>query len=748
MTAVGQPLSRIDGRLKVTGRARYSGDVPVADALHAVIVHSRIAHGRTLSIDARAAERSPGVVAVFTHETMPRIGPAPWRWSPKHPTGQYHHPLQNDEIHYAGQPVALVVARSVVEAEFAGTLVDVVYEELPFRRFDERAIADAVEVGTPQEDGRKVPARLYWETSSSVGSADTAIANAAVRIRQDYSTSDRHHNQMEPHHTLAVWGSDDCLTLYDTTQNVSGVQGLVAIVLDMAPERVRIVAPFLGGGFGGKAYVWPHTILAAVAARSLRQPVRLELSRAQMYSMAGHQPMTLQQVSLGADVDGRLVGIRHDSVSPTPPFEDYIEYAGNASRSLWAASGGIATHHRVARVHRNTPSPMRAPHEAVGLFALESAMDELAYETGIDPLALRLLNDTQIDPLSNRPFSTRRLDTCITEGARRFGWDRRRAEPRSMRDGQYLVGQGMAGAIYTAWRWPAQARVTLRSDGSALVESGMHDIGTGTYTVMRQVAADALGLAPDMVAVQLGDTRMPASHPAAGSATMSNAGASVLLASIAARDKAIALAISGRNAPFATASASEIIAGGGRLMPGSGAPGIGYADLLARNGLSSLVGEGDYKPVDEVKGPRAVFSFAAVFVEVRVDPDLGLVRLSRVTAMYDAGRTINPKTARSQAVGGIIWGAGQALLEKSEIDPLLGRFVNRNYSGYLVPSNADIPDLDIGFVGEFDSEASPTGAKGLGEVTGAGVAPAIANAVFHATGRRIRDLPITIEKLL
>jgi len=391
---------------------------------------------------------------------------------------------------------------------------------------------------------------------------------------------------------------------------------------------------------------------------------------------------------------------------------------------------------------------MRSTHEALGHFALESAMDELAYATGSDPVALRLINDTETDPFSGRPFSTRAMRKCLTEGAARFGWERRRPEPRSMQDGRYLIGQGVAAAIYTHWRWPAKARVTLSAEGSATVEAGMHDIGTGTYTVMQQVAADALGIAPDKVIVRLGDTRLPASHPAIGSATMANAGASVLLAAKAARDKAVALALTGLDAPFPGADAHSVLIADGRLRLDNRNLNISYSELLARNRLSSLTGEADYNPVEETKGPKAIFSFSAVFAEVRIDPDLGLVRLTRFLGVYDAGRIINPKTARSQAMGGIIWGVGQALLEESETDPVTGRFLHRNYSGYLVPTNADIPQLDILFVGDFDEEASPLGAKGLGELTAVSVAPAIANAVYHATGKRVVDLPITVEKLL
>jgi xanthine dehydrogenase YagR molybdenum-binding subunit len=467
-----------------------------------------------------------------------------------------------------------------------------------------------------------------------------------------------------------------------------------------------------------------------------------------MYTMVGHQAATVQTIALGADRNGTLAGIRHDSINPTSVFDDYVEYAAMVSRHLWGAGGGIATSHKLVHVNRNSPVVLRAPMEAQGHFALESTMDELAYAAGVDPVELRLRNDTDTDPYSGRPFSTRALRQCLTEGAKRFGWDKRSREPSSMRDGRYLIGQGVAAAIFTHWRWPGKARVTLNADGSARVEAAAHDIGTGTYTVMAQVAADALGLTPDRVTVRLGDTRLPESHPAIGSATMANAGASVLLAAQAAREKAVELAIAGRDAPFGGAVPEDVTVADGRLSLARTNLNITYAELLARNGLSSLVGDGDYDPVEEVNGPKAIFSFSAVFAEVRVDPDFGLVRLNRVVGAYDAGRIINPKTARSQAIGGIIWGVGQALLEQTETDPVLGRFLNRNFSGYLVPTNADIPNLDVLFVGGFDEEASPLGAKGLGELTAVSVAPAIANAVYHATGKRIRDLPITAEKLL
>ena len=736
MSTVGQPLSRLDGRLKVTGGARYTADVPANAIVHAAIVYSTIANGRVVSIDTTTAENAPGVLVVLTHRNMPRMQALPW--SHLRPQGQTYLPLQDDQVHYAGQPVALVVATTLDQATYAGTLIKVVYETNIPVMFDLRtAKKDAVE-----------PSQRMWPLSSSIGDADKAIADAAVKIKQTYTMPDRHHNQMEPHVTLAVWDDDGKLTVYDSTQMVVGTMKLASAALGVPEEKINVVCEFLGGGFGGKSWSWPHTLLVALAAKVVNRPVRLQLSRAQMYSMVGHQAATVQTIALGADHDGKLTGIRHDSVNPTSIFDDYVEYAAMASRHLWRASGGISTSHKVVRVNRNSPVVLRAPMEAQGHFALECAMDELAYATGIDPVELRLRNDTDSDPYSGRPFSTRDLRECLTKGAARFGWDRRTPEPRSMRDGRFLIGQGVAAAIYTHWRWPGKARVTLNADGSTLVEAAAHDIGTGTYTIMAQVAADVLGLAPDRVTVRLGDTRLPESHPAIGSATAANATAAVMLAAQAARAKAIELALTGRDAPFAGAAAKELIVAEGGLALARRNLNITYAELLTRNGLSSLVGDGDYDPVEEVNGPKAIFSFSAVFAEVRVDPDLGLVRLNRFLGVYDAGRIINPKTARSQAIGGIIWGTGQALLEQSETDPASGQFINRNYSGYLVPTNADIPELDVLFVGDFDEEASPLGAKGLGELTAVSVAPAITNAVYHATGKRVRDLPITIEKVL
>jgi xanthine dehydrogenase YagR molybdenum-binding subunit len=735
MRAIGQPISRFDGRLKVTGKADYTADIAVPALLHAAIVSSRIARGKIRAIDVRAAERVPGVSAVFTYQNMPRMNPTPKPWSHLHPHGQSYLPLQDDKILYGDQPIALVVGARLDQAAFAGTLIEVDYETEQPAVFGLDSVKNAVD-----------PPQFLWPVASSVGDADAAITDAEITIKQTYTTSDRHHNPMEPHATTAIWDADGVLTLYESTQHIFGTRELVSMVLGIPLTKITVISHFIGGGFGCKGYVWPHTLLAALAAKVLKQPVHLQLTRAQMYSMAGHQAASIQTVALGARRDGKLTGIRHDSISPTSIFDNYIEYAALCPRSLWDASGGISTNHKIVHVNRNTPTALRAPHEALGHFAIETALDELSYETGVDPVTLRLLNDTDIDPHTQRPFSSRAMRKCLIEGAARFGWEKRTPEPRSMRDGRYLIGQGMAGAIYTHWRWPAQARVTLRADGSALVEAGTHDLGTGTYTVLQQVAADTLGVLPEKVVVRIGDTRLPTSHASIGSATAANASGSVMLAAKAARDQAIELARTGGYSPFRNADSRDVFVEDGKLMLRSKNVSVTYAQLLTRNELTVLVGDGNYDPAAE--GPKAVFSFSAVFAEVRVDPDFGLVRLNRFVGAYDCGRVINPKTARSQAIGGIIWGVGQALFEKTETDPALGRFLNRNYSGYLVPTCADIPKLDVLFVGDFDEEASPIGVKGLGELTSVSVAPAITNAVYHATGRRIRHLPIAVEDLL
>src|SRR5271169_316179 len=735
MSAIGKPLSRVEGRKKVTGGAIYTADAAPEGAYHAALVNSTIANGRVKRLSTQEAARAPGVVSIFTSANMIRFKSLPTPWDHNRPHGQRYLPLQDDLIHYAGQPIALVVAETLDQAAFAGTLIEVEYETERPVVWNQRTAAQAYD-----------PPQILWPVNSSVGKPQEGLAAGAVKVEAVYATPDRHHCQMEPHATVAAWTAPDRVTIFETTQSTYGYRDLIAVALGLPPDNIEVISKLIGGGFGGKAYVWPHTLLNAAAARALKHPIRLQVTRAQMFSMVGHQPATLQTIRLSATNEGRLVAIDHQSVSPTAMTEDYIEYAANASRFLWGASSGISTGHKIVRVNRNTPTPMRAPHEALGHVALECAMDELAYKTGVDQVELRLRNDTMTDPYTGRPFSTRAIRQCLLQGSERFGWAQRTPAPGSMRKGSSLIGQGVACAVYTHWRWPGTTRMVMRRNGVISIESSMHDIGTGTYTVMTQVAADELGLPPERFVVVLGDTRLPRSHSAIGSATMANAGASVMLAARALREKLTALAIAGHDAPFAGVRPETISFESGRMRAAGQPRTIELGELLVHNNLPELSVIGDYNPVDE--GPKAIFSFSAIFAEVRVDPELGLVRLNRVVGAYDVGRVINPKTARSQAIGGIIWGTGQALLEQSEMGPTLARYANRNLSGYLVPSHADIPPLEVLFCGEPDEEASPIGVKGIGELTAVSVAPAIANAIYHATGRRVRDLPITIEKLL
>src|SRR6202035_212418 len=493
------------------------------------------------------------------------------------PHGQRYLPLQDDLVHYAGQPIALVVAETLDQAAFAGTLIEVEYETERPVVWNERTAAQAYD-----------PPQILWPVNSSVGKPQEGLAAGAVKVEAVYTTSDRCHCQMEPHATVAAWTAPDRVTIFETTQSTYGFRDLIAVALGLPPDNIEVVSKLIGGGFGGKAYVWPHTLLNAAAARALLRPVRLQLTRAQMFSMAGYQPATQQTIRLSATTEGRLTGIDHQSVGPTTITDNYIEYAANASRFLWGASGGISTGHKVVRVNRNTPTALRAPHEAIGHVALECAMDELAYKTGVDPVELRLRNDTMTDPYTGRPFSTRAVRECLLQGAEKFGWARRTPEPRSMRENGWLIGQGVAAAVYTHWRWPGTTRAVMRRDGIVSVESGMHDIGTGTYPVMAQVAADELGLPPERVLVVLGDTRLPRSHSAIGSATMANAGGSVMLAARALRERFVALATTGPNAPLSGVPADAVTLADGKIGIAGQSQMLELTELLARNKLQEL----------------------------------------------------------------------------------------------------------------------------------------------------------------
>jgi xanthine dehydrogenase YagR molybdenum-binding subunit len=737
--AVGQPINRVDGRLKVTGGARYAAEAQVDNVAHAILVLSTIPSGRIKSIDATAAEKAPGVLAVISHRNAPKVVlPQKAKAGVDPEVGEPLQPLQDDRIRYHGQPVAVVVADTLERAMHAATLVRLDYRE-------QRAVLDftaaAKRAAPPGSGDRTKKASDYHR-----GDPEKALAAAEVHVEHTYIHPDEYHNPMEMHATLASWDGDK-LTVHDKTQWVDNVQAQLAAAFGIPVESVRVLSPFVGGAFGAALRAWVHVFIAALAARQVRRPVKLMLTRAQMYTVPGYRPHTMQKIALGADRTGKLTAIRHEGIAQTSTYEEYTESLLNPTRFLYACPN-VITRYRLAAMNVNTPASMRGPGEASGVFALECALDELAYALKMDPIELRLLNHADTDPQTGRPWSSKSLKECYRQGAEKFGWSRRKPVPRSMRDGRLLVGYGMATATWPTIRRPATVRVRIHADGTALVRTVASDIGPGTYTVMTQIAADALGLPVSSVRFELGDSRMPQAPVEGGSMTVASVGSAVHDAALAARDKVLSLASKDKRSPLHGAKTSEVSVTEGRLfLESKPASGESYSDILKRHRQDAVELTHESKPGEEAK-KFSMHAFGAHFVELRVDPDLGTVRVARVVTALAAGRIINPKTAHSQAIGGVVGGLGMALLEEAIRDGRNGRVVNANLADYHVPVHADVPDLDAFYVEEVDAHANPLGAKGLAELSLVGVAPAVANAVYHATGRRVRELPITPDKLL
>ncbi|ENZ78980.1 MULTISPECIES: xanthine dehydrogenase family protein molybdopterin-binding subunit [Ralstonia] len=732
MSNVGQPLDRTDGLLKVTGQARYSAEFQVPRLVHAVLVQSTVPAGRITRVDTHVAQAMPGVLLVMTHENAPRL-PNDGKPALEPPAGRVLSLLQDDQVHYNGQPVAVVVGDTLEHAQAAARMVRVEVAQQPARLDFETARADA-----------HSPGKVQTQSADTMrGDMASGMAQAAQRIEAIYGTPMEAHNPMEPHATIAVWEGDS-LTLYDSTQYVSGVRRTVARTLGLSPDKLRVVCPFVGGGFGCKGSVWSHVVLAAMAARQAGRPVKLVLERAQMFGPVGGRPRTEQRIAMGAASDGRFTAISHDSLTTTSMIEDWTEPCAIVTRMLYDTPNQRTTH-RLARLNVGTPTFQRAPGEATGTFALEVALDEMAYALGIDPVELRLRNDAAQDPEKRIPWSSKSLAACYRTGAERFGWARRNPQPGSMREGTTRVGWGMATATYPANRSAAAATARYLPDGTAQVESGSQDLGTGTYTVMTQVAADAMGMPVDRVLFSLGDTRMPEAPVSGGSQSVASVSPAVQAAGQQARDALIAAAIADASSPLHGLAAGAITVADGVLSAHSGAREPAAA-VVARYGRPIEV-TAKVQPGEE-KQKFSMHSFGAVFAEVHVDADLGVIRVSRIVGSYGVGRLLNAKTGRSQLMGGIVWGMGMALFEESLLDPRYGRIVNNNLAEYHVPVNADVPDIDILVLDEADPHINPLGAKGIGEIGITGVPAAIANAVYHATGRRVRELPITLDKLI
>ncbi len=717
---IGAPLDRVDGRLKVTGSARYTAEMPVEHVAYGYLVTSTIASGRIVRLDTAEAEKAPGVLLVMTPSNAMRL-PEGGRAGVNPPQGRVLTLLQDERVHYNGQPIAVVVADTFEHARDAAALVRATYAPEPAVLDFQAALPSAYPPGPAQTLGQQPDSRR--------GDVDAALARSAVRVDAVYTTPYENHNPMEPHNSLAYWeaspGGDggERLVVYDSTQGVWPCKRALAKTFGLPLERVRVVSYFIGGGFGSKGQPWSHVPLAAMAAKQLGRPVKLVLSRRQMFGPVGQRPNTHQHVVLGAAHDGSLLATRHESTSHTSAIEDWLESCALVTRSLYR-SETCETKHRLVKLNLGTPTFMRAPGEATGMFALESALDELAYELGMDPVALRLKNYADVDPEGARPFSSKSLRQCYEEGARRFGWARRSMAPRSMRDGDMLVGWGMASCTRPARTAPASAIARLRPDGRAVVRVGSQDIGTGTYTIITQVAADALGLPVERVRLELGDSDFPEAPVSAGSMTAAAVGTAVHWACVAAREKAARTGL--------PAEALVTTGPGGRpLSPGAEE---GQGQRHTQQGGESQ--------------PYSMHSFGAVFVEARVDPELGIIRIPRITGAYAAGRILNAKTARSQMLGAIVYALGQTLFEHTLVDPVTGRIANSDLAEYHVPSNADVGTIDVALIDEVDPHINAIGVKGLGELAMTGVAAAVANAVYHATGKRVRELPITLDKLL
>jgi xanthine dehydrogenase YagR molybdenum-binding subunit len=709
---VGKPLDRVDGRLKVTGGARYAYEMQQdKSTLYGFVVEASIGKGKIKSIDTRAAEKAPGVALVLTHRNAPQQG-----------TGNHRdaHPvLTGPEVTRYGQPIAFVVAESFEQARAAAYLVDVKYDRSS-GKYALRTSLDQARV--PQQND--APA-----ADSSIGDFAGAFASAPVQIDVTYTTPLQSHAMMEPHATLAMWEGDK-LILHTANQMLNQGQQAIATTLKIPVENVRLVSPFIGGGFGGKLWVNADAILAAIASRQLKRPVKTALTRQQIFHVTTHRSDTIQRLRLGTDRDGRILAIGHDVFSGNLPSEQTYEGAALQTRTLYAGPNRL-TRHRLAPLDIPVASSMRAPGEAVGLMALECAMDELAEKLNLDPIELRLRNEPSEDPEKHIPYSSRHLIACMQEGARRFGWDKRNAKPGQVRDGRWLVGMGMAAATRGNPLRLSKANVRLGPDGTATVRMAMTDIGTGTYTILTQIAAEMLGLPTERIRIEMGDTSFPEASGSGGSFGAASSGSALFVACDALREKLAGMAgMDPKTARFANGSIA------------SGEQSVQLMDLVG----AGVEADGEIRPGRTAK-EFSQQSYGAHFTEVGVDQDTGEVRLRRMLGVFTAGRVLNARTARSQAIGGMVFGVGAALHEEMTLDPRFGYFVNHDLAEYHVPVHADIPAIDAIFLPELDEKSNPLKSKGIGELGICGAGASIANAVYNACGVRIRNYPITLDKV-
>ncbi|MFI6763404.1 xanthine dehydrogenase family protein molybdopterin-binding subunit [Micromonospora sp. NPDC050417] len=734
MTAVigrdilGDPVDRVDGPVKVTGAAPYPSDVTYPGLVHAALVQSTIGAGTISRIDTVAAGAARGVLTVLTYENVPALAEAPKVLLSPAP----RFPLKDNRIVHYGQHVAIVVAETVEQAVAAARLVRVDYATT-------EALLDI-------DDPRAPVDRNPWGMENSRGDVTAALASAEVTYDETFTISAETNNPMGLFATVARW-EDDRLVVHESTQWPMMARQVLATMFGLPEQNVRVLVPFIGGGFGAGLRLPPHAVLTALAARTVQRPVKLVLTRPQMFTSIGHRPATVQRVRLGATRDGQLVAIDHEGTSTGGIEEGGVEPTTMVTPEMYACPN-VATHDRQVRLNIPNPGAMRAPGTVEGNFAVESALDELAYLLHCDPIQLRLRNYAEVSPVSGLPWSSKALRECYRVGAQRFGWQRRNPEVRSMRDGDWLVGYGMAGVTFHWYQAPCQARISIRRDGTAYARSAATDLGTGTYTVATQLTAELLGLDLGRVRFDLGDSDLPPAPQSGGSGLAMSLGAALHAAAGNLLRAFLGVIATDERSPLRGRGVDDVTMSTGRIhLVDDPSVGETYTDILTRHDLAELTADGAVDPTPEGADVEPVGAFAARFVEVRVDEEIGRLRVARMVTAVDGGRILNEKTARSQITGATVMGIGMSLLEQTEFDPGTGRIANATLGDYLVPVSADVPDLDVVFVGERD-RFSPVGIKGLGEVGIVGVAAAIANAVHHATGRRIRSLPITVEDLL
>jgi xanthine dehydrogenase YagR molybdenum-binding subunit len=731
MNYIGTATSRVDGLAKVTGEAKYAGEFDARGLAYGSIVESAIPKGRIARIDTGEALRVEGVLDVLTHQNRPRVAGTDEAWkddvAPEE--GSPFRPLYDDKIMFSGQPIALVLAEDWETARYAASLVRVEYEEQAF-------VTDL----NKQRD----QAFVVKKPDKPRGDAGKAYAAADVRHEAEYFIPTEHHNPMELFASTAMWEGGGRLTVYDKTQGVQNVQRYLCSVFEKKPEDLRVISPFVGGAFGAGLRPQYQVVLAVLGALALERSVRLVLTRRQMYGL-GHRPATIERLALGAKKDGTLDAVTHEAIGVTSQFEDF-----SRNDTGWAAllykSANANYVHKLARLDVPTSCDMRAPGAATGVYALESAMDELAVALKLDPVELRLRCYSDRDQNEDVPYTSKALRECYRQGAEAFGWNQRKAEPRSMRDGNDLVGWGMATGVWEALQMPAAARIVLTANGHAEVSCAASDIGTGTYTILAQVAADTLGLPIENITIKLGDSTLPQAPVEGGSWMAASASHAVAATAEEVRGELLALAKKMTGSPLADAKLEEVTLTDGKVVSKQDASrAVSIADAMRQGKIERIEKEKANNFPDDKSHARNTHS--AVFAEVKVDEQLGVVRVTRVVSAVAAGRILNTKTAHSQIMGGVVWGIGMALHEETVFDHRFGRIMNANIAEYHVPVNADVHDIEVIFVDEPDEIINPLGIKGLGEIGIVGVAAAIANAVYHATGKRVRDLPITLDKL-